>query len=333
MNIRDLGTLRQTVGERLGRASYDPRKLVLLHAAVSLGVTLLIALLDLFLSQQIDGTGGLAGMQTRTILETVRSALQFGGSIALPFWEVGIIYAAICLARGQEARPNELLSGFRRFGPVLRLLLVQGMLYFAVAMVCANISSFIFMLTPLAQPLVEAMTPMLEDASILNSQMVMDEATAEVIMANSGPLLAIFCLLFLVAVVPLMLRFRLSEYLIMDGDPGAMHAMLTSWKLTKGNVFALLKVDLSFWWFYVLQLLCGVVGYANLLLPAVGVDLPLSDEAAYVVFFLAQILLQLALYWWAGSRVYTTYALAYDTLLQPVQVPPPPVSDKVPWDY
>ena len=75
MDIRDLGALRQTAGERLSRASYDPRKLVLLHTAVSLGASFLLALLDLFLARQIDGTGGLAGIQTRTALETIRSAL------------------------------------------------------------------------------------------------------------------------------------------------------------------------------------------------------------------------------------------------------------------
>ena len=333
MDIRDLGALRQTVGERLSRASYDPRKLVLLHTAVSLGVTLLVVLLDLFLSQRIEGTGGLAGMQTRTILETVRSALQYGGSIALPFWEIGMVYAAICLARGQEVGPDGLLMGFRRVGPVLRLMLMQGALYFAVAMVGINVSSVLFMLTPFARPLIDVMTPMLEDASILSSQATVDEATAAAMLEHMGPLFIIFGVLFLVAVVPLMLRFRFAEYLVMDGDSGAIHAMLSSWKLTKGHVFALLKLDLSFWWFYGLKILCAAVGYGYLLLPAMGVELPVSEEAAYCLFFLLQILLQLALYWWAGSRVYTTYALAYDTLLQPVQAPQPPVSEKVPWDY
>ena len=330
MDIRDLGALRRKAGERLSRASYDPRKLVLLHTAVSLGVSLLIVLLDLYLSRQIDGTGGLAGVQTRTILETIRSVLQFGGSIALPFWEAGMIFAAICLARGQAVGPDGLLSGFRRVGPLLRLMLAQGVLYLAVAVVCANVGSFLFMLTPQSQPLLEMMTPMLEDA---NYQMAMDVATAEAMLAQMVPMLVIFGVLFFVITIPLMLRLRLSEYLIMDGDSGAIHAMITSWKLMRGKVWAMLKLDLSFWWFYGLLIVFGVVGYADLLLPVVGVELPFSTDGAYVAFFVVQILLQLGLYWWAGSRLYTTYALAYDALLEPEPEPVPPVPTKVPWDY
>ena len=333
MDIRDLGALRQTAGDRLSRASYDPRKLVLLHTAVSLGASFLLAVLDLFLARQIDGTGGLAGIQTRTALETIRSALLYGSTIALPFWEFGMVYAAICLARGQDVGPNGLLTGFRRFGPVLRLLLVQGALYFAVAVVCIHISSFAFALTPLAQPLMDVMLPLMEEASALDPQMMLDQATMDAMLEAMIPMFILCGVLYLAALVPLMLRFRLSEYLIMDGDSGAIHAMLTSWKMTKGNVFALLKIDLSFWGFYLLQILCMVIGYGNVLLPMLGVNLPLSEKGAYVVFILMQILLQLALYWWAGSRMYTTYALAYDALLQPAPVPAPPVPSKVPWDY
>jgi len=333
MDIRDLGALRQTATERLGQASYDPKKLVLLHTAVSLGVSFLIALLNLLLSRQIDGTGGLAGVQSRTILVTIQSGLQYGGSIALPFWEIGILSVAIRWARGQEAGPHALLNGFRRFGPVLRLMLLQGVLYFAIAMACIYVSTLVYMMTPLAKPLMELMMPMLEETSALDPQLTVDQATMEAILEHMGPVFAIFGVLFLLVSVPLLLRFRLSEYLVMDGTSGAMQAMLYSWKLTKGNVLALLKLDLSFWWFYGLQLLVAVISYGDVLLPMAGVSLPFSGDLAYFTFYLVHILLQLALFWWIGSRKYTTYALAYDGLLQPVPAPAPPAPPSVPWDY
>ena len=60
-------TLKMQASAALKRASYSPRKLFFLYGAVSLGLGLIIALLDMALANSIAGTGGLAGMQTRAI--------------------------------------------------------------------------------------------------------------------------------------------------------------------------------------------------------------------------------------------------------------------------
>ena len=88
--------LRQQAGEALQNATYPPKKFVLIHTSVALGLTLLITALNFLLNQQIAQTGGLAGMGMRSILSTVQSVLEFAVNAALPFWEIGIVFAALC---------------------------------------------------------------------------------------------------------------------------------------------------------------------------------------------------------------------------------------------
>ena len=56
MDIRNRRALKEAASAKLAGAQYDPRKLVLLHAAISLGAALLIALAEYYLSHQIEST-------------------------------------------------------------------------------------------------------------------------------------------------------------------------------------------------------------------------------------------------------------------------------------
>ena len=46
MDIHNHRALKSAAAEKLGQAAYDPRKLALLHTAISMGVALLITLID-----------------------------------------------------------------------------------------------------------------------------------------------------------------------------------------------------------------------------------------------------------------------------------------------
>ena len=173
MDDRNLNTLPGRADRLLSQAPYSPKRLALLHAGVALGISLLATVLNLFLSRQIDATGGLAGMGLRSVLSTIQSVLELAGSLALPFWEMGIFAAAFLWASAQAAQPEVLPEGFRRFGPVLRLRLLQAILLVVLFMVLIYPSSFIFLLTPWAGPLLEHLQTLVSpDMTELTPQML-----------------------------------------------------------------------------------------------------------------------------------------------------------------
>lgn len=304
MNINDRRGLKVSARESLAGASYDPKKLILIHTGAMVALSLVLALVDYFLEREIGGTGGLSGVGIRSILETLRTVLMVGQTVALLFWQIGYVYAGLRISRGEPAEPASLLEGFRRFGPVLRLRLVLALLYTGVTMICVYAASIIFSLTPLAESLVAAYEAGTEEAIF--------GAMNEIML----PLLGIVLVLMLIIMVPYYYRLRLTEYALMD-DPrlGAMAAIRKSRAMMRGNRIKLLKLDLSFWWFYLCEMLVTVVAYGDYILPLFGYSLPWSDTVSYYVFLVLSYLCQLALYWWRGNEIRVTYAKFYEALL------------------
>ena len=100
MDIRNRRGLKEEAGRSLARASYNPRKLALIHTAVTVGVALLVTLLNYYLNHQMDNTvSGLSGMGSRRILATVQTTLQYIQAFAMPFWEIGFVFVALRLLR------------------------------------------------------------------------------------------------------------------------------------------------------------------------------------------------------------------------------------------
>ena len=126
MNIYDRQGLKKEAADRIAGAAYNPRLLVLIHTGVSLGASLLVSVILYLLQQKIETTGGLSGIGLRSVLTTAQSVLQLVLMLLTILWQVGIVYGAIQIARGRTARPEDLTEGFRRFGPVLRLKLLQA---------------------------------------------------------------------------------------------------------------------------------------------------------------------------------------------------------------
>lgn len=323
MTIRDRKGLKQTAASRLSEAGFDPRLLILIHTGVSIGATLLVTVINYILQQQINSTGGLSGIGLRSILATAQSALQLACIVLLPFWEFGMVYAAMGIARKRSAEPADLTAGFRRFGPVLRLSLLRSAIIFAVIMLCVNIGTGIFMATPLSAPLYDILLPILE-ASSNNAAPTIDEATLDAIFGALLPLIPILLGLVLLLVVPVLYRLRMADYLIMeDKKTGALEAMATSWRMTQGRAFALFRLDLSFWWFYALQAVAVILSYGDAIAGLLGITLPISPDLAALVCYLLYGAAILVLYWRFGSYVQTTYAVAYDTLRYQCAMPTP----------
>jgi len=314
MDIRNTKLIRSTARRQLGMDPMSGR-LVLLHTAVTLLVGLLVSALDFYLTQTIDNSGGLAGLQKRSVLETVQSVLQLASSILLPFWQLGFLRAAMAFARQEEATPYTLTAGLRRFGPLLRLMLLRGLMLMGLLTVCSYLVSFIMMSTPMGEEVMDILAPTLSDNATLMAPATLDEATMEALIRTLTPVLCVIFVLFAGISIPLLYLLRLSDYFLLDDTPcGVMRSIGRSFKCTSKSLGPLLRLDLSFWWFYLLEGVCVAVAYGDMLLQAAGITLPVSEGAAYFGFYILSLLLQLVLYRFAYGYLHTSRAIAYDVL-------------------
>lgn len=304
MEIHDRKGLKAQAAERLAAASYDPKKLILIHSGVQVALSLLLALIHYLLDQQIGQTGGLGGVGARSVLETVQAVLTIAQMVALVFWQIGYAYVSLRIHRGEEVGPMDLLEGFRRLGPVLRLRLLLTLMLGGAVIASTYLASMILMMTPWAQPLM--------DAAAIGTT----EAMMEAMMECMVPLYGLTALVSLVLVAPMYYRYRLVDFAVMDrGRVGALAAIQVSRVLMRGRRLTLLKLDLSFWWFYALQALTTLLGYGDMILPMFGVELPWSADAWFYIFMALCYVCQLALYWWRGNELQVTYAGFYDALM------------------
>lgn len=301
-----------------------PGRVILIHTGAILLISLLLTAADFLLNRQISTTGGLSGMGMRSILTTIQSMLRLTQAVVLPFWQIGYTYYTLRVAQGQSAGLSDLTEGFRRFGPVLRLkMLMAGM---AVLLIFAStyLSSMIFMLTPWAAPMMQRMEELM--VTTMDEQALVDAIMAMTKEATV-PVMTIFSLCFLAGSIFLFFRFRLAELWLMDHPQGgALAALRESRELMRGNQKAMFRIDLSFWWFYLLEVLVTVLCYGDVVLGAMGVEMTTDAFGSYILFFVLYLCAQLALYWWKRNEVAVTYAHAYLTLCpEPVENEKDPV--------
>ena len=309
LNISDL---RRQADQRLQSAAYNPQKLILIHTAIGLGASLAMAFLSFLFSLEIENTGGLSGMGTRSILSTIQVVLEFSVMILMPFWNIGLCRAALGWYRNERTEVPSLLEGFRRFGSVLGQKILVGGLFMIALFLASQISSTLYMLTPFAQPLLDMMNEMMTaDPDALITQAYTGEMLTAMI-----PLFIISGVLFAGLAIPLFYRTRFADLALMDGNRGPV-SVLVSFRITKGKMRQIFKLDLWFWWFYLLQFLTVVLCYADTILALAGVALPMSADASFFLFYILGSLAQLLLLWQYQAKVSATYDVAYHTLLLP----------------
>ena len=177
----------------------------------------------------------------------------------------------------------------------------------------------IFAMTPFADPLLELMEPFMASGSFDMTLVPMDQLLTAYLpflimwLAVMTPILAIF-----------LYSVRLSLYFIIDHPGmGAMRAMATSASAMRGRKLQLFKLDISFWWYYALELVLMFVCYLDLILPLLGIQLPFNATVGYFFFLALYGVLQLVLHIWKKPEIETTYALAYHFITHPDHMDPP----------
>ena len=317
-------------------AGRDAHRLAALHTGVTVVAALAVTLLQYALALGIGKTSGLSGLGTRSILETIQSVLQFANSVLLPFWSLGFLYAAMQWAGGRDARKEDLLTGFRRFGPYLRLLLLRMLIVIAVMVVCGNIAAVVYMMTPASSALMEMATTAGGDANALTQMLTQtDGEQMQAILQSMIPMLVIWGVLCCALLLPLLYRFRLAEYAILERPgTGALAAMGISTALTRRRCLKLLGLDLRLWWYYALKGLCMAVCYADLILEAMGVSLPVTGDGAALITYLLYLAGLFAVETLFRPQVETAYADAYAamTAMGPAPGKTPTLPKNVPWD-
>lgn len=305
MNLPENRRLKNDARESILRAACDPGRLVVFHTAVTLVLSLLALVIDFVLERQIGNTGGLSGVGSRSVLKTVQTVLLQAQAIALPFWQVGWLFATVKIARGEPADKLDLLEGFRQFSGFLRLTILKGLIFMGLAFGGAYVASFLVLMSPLSDSMMTIL-----DSNITEAEMI---AQMEPLMV---PMAVLSGILVLAICIPFFYRFRMAEYILLDNPKmHARAALRGSRALMRGNMWKLMRLDLSFWWFWLMALVVSALGQIDILLPLMGIALPWTTEVSYFVACLLAAVAQLVLYYFYKAQLDVTYAHAYLALL------------------
>lgn len=306
MSIPSAKYLKKKASNRL-QSGNDPKKVVLVYAGIVALSSLVVTVVQDLLDSQISQTGGIQNIGTRSMLTTADTVLTIAQLLLVMCLTLGYTGSMLRIARGQYASPNSLKAGGERIWVLLRTRLLQMLIMTAVAFALCFLVVNVCLLTPLSNRVIA----------------VMGTVSAEELLSNGLALIALYSamlpimLIYLVALVPLLWYFsctyRMVDYLLIDRPQlGAFGVLRESRRMMQGNMKMMLRVDLSFWWYYLLQALVSVLVYLNMVLAPFAIGLP--PEVLYwgtVVLYLAA---DFALRYFFSNKVAVTYALFYDSL-------------------
>ena len=306
MSIPSAKYLKKKASNRL-QSGNDPKKVVLVYAGIAALSSLVVTVVQDLLDSRISQTGGIQNIGTRSMLTTADTVLTIAQLLLVMCLTLGYTGSMLRIARGQYASPNSLKAGGERIWVLLRTRLLQMLIMTAAAFALCFLVVNVCLLTPLSNRVIA----------------VVGTVSAEELLSNGLALIAFYSamlpiiLIYLVALVPLLWYFsctyRMVDYLLIDRPQlGAFGALRESRRMMQGNMKMMFRVDLSFWWYYLLQALVSVLIYLNMVLAPFAIGLP--PEVLYwgtVVLYLAA---DFALRYFFSNKVAVTYALFYDSL-------------------
>ena len=315
MNIREISALKSTAGERLANAK-DARKIALIFGGLNAGLALLVTGLSFYLDMQIGQTGGLRNIGIRSALASVQPLLSIVQVAALMCLELGYLAAMLRISRGQYTSPQTLRAGIQRFFPLLRMELLQILIYLGIAMIAGTLSVQFFMLTPMSDGLMNVLTPILGSGTEQEAvAMLGDEKITMLLMREMVPCYLLMLAVFAAAAIPVAYRYRMARYVLLDKPAvGAVAALRESRRMMRKNGIALFRLDVSFWWYYGVNLLAAAVCYGDTLLGFAGIRLPWSGNVSYFLFYGLYLVVTLVSCVFLRNRVEVTYAEAYDAV-------------------
>ena len=309
MNIRQTKTLKLTARELLSRAP-QLRQILLVYCGIVLASCLVTTGLGQGLGSLISRSGGLGNLGTRSMLSTFQTLLPIAHTLVLLVLDLGLLAAMLRISRGQFTSPQTLRTGLARLFPLLLLTLLQIPIYLALGIAAMYAAMMLFFLTPLSNSAVKLLMPMVT-AGTNPQQMVdtllADEATLTNFFRAIAPMYGIVLALFLGLMIPVSYRLGMAKLVILeDLQAGAFRALSESFRMTRRNCMAFFKLDLSFWWFYLLNLLVSVLSLAESFLP-------LSESMDWLLYG-AALLLQTLVCYFLRPRLEVSRCLIYNAI-------------------
>lgn len=307
MNIRQPKTVRSVARELLSRAG-QLRQILLIYCGLLLASYLVTTGLNVGLDSMMSRSGGLGNLGTRSMLSTLQALLPLANTLVMLVLDLGLLAAMLRISRGQYTSPQTLRTGLARFFPMLRLILLQIPIYLALGVLAMYAA--LFFVTPLSNAAMELLTPIVTAGA--SSQQMMDSLLADEAALMSffraiAPMYGIVLVLLLGLMIPVSYRLGMAKLVILD-DPraGAFRAVSESLKMTRRNCMAFFKLDLSFWWYYLLTLLVSVLSMAESFLP-------LSEAMGWLLYG-AALLLQTLIYYFLRPRLEVSRCLIYNAI-------------------
>lgn len=261
---------------RLRRYGKRPYKLAFYSVAIALAVQLLVSAMGYWVTTY-QGGEGLDGMGSVTMIQTVHELLSIVVSVLSPLWTLGFTAAIMAFMDWQDPQDTVLLKGLRHWWDFLKLYFLEGIFMFLVVLAVILPVTYLYALTPWAKDL----------ANIPDPEIVGEVKFVAAAADEASPLIIIYVLALIAVLVPISYRLRFTNYLILNGWIGVFSAMVTSFQMTKGYVWSMIKLDLSFWWYYLVTGLLALVYAAVVML---GLDLGFSF---HTVFWLCCVLFAL----------------------------------------
>lgn len=319
MSIYNIRQLKDRGTAIAGEHRDGTRGLVLLYCGVIAALSIGSNGLSLYLSKQIGGTGGLGGMGLRSVLQTVQEVLNLVNLLFGPFWSAGFLFAMMAMVRGRTPQRRDLGEGFRRFTRILAWLAFEFLVALALLMSAVNLAGLIFSFTKQGAAFAEQMAPILSDPNLFaaDGTINLDLLPLELMSSASVTLLVLVMAVFLPVYIFVSYSFRMSMYLVLEQPIGAVRAHFVSAQLLRGHKWQLVKLDLSFWWYYLLGAVISVVGYLDLVLGLMGIPVPVDPLVMFFGTLVAYCVLYTALCLWKKCQVDAAYVLAFESILYP----------------
>lgn len=261
------------------------KRLIQVYALVWAVAVIVLNLLSFFLDEASAGLSGLSYAGTRNNLLLVNIGITLVVELALLLWQAGYSGVALSLSRGNTPKWQQLLWGLyqphRYLLCGLMLFLRWFMLTYLVTML------FVFVMPP---------------ELLLDGEMITDLAYNGLMMLTG------------VVLATLIFNRRLLFFRMADGvDRPAFLVYRDAIALLRRRRGWFLRIDLHFWWYYLAQVIILALPYLSLLLPEAYADWLLTlDLGLLLVSTVSTVCLELS----CRNRIWVTYALAYDALLQ-----------------
>lgn len=312
MDIRNIRELKNTAAQRLDQAT-DAKKIVLIYSLISIVSGLLVTLITYCLDLRVDQLGGLSQMGTKSILTTISTVLPMVLNMALMCLELGFLAAMLRIGRGMYTSVQTLRAGIPRFWAMLRTNLMLYGILFALSMGTFYLATAIFVMLPLSNSAMEIILPLVNTMD--PTAVIQDAALEAQLLEAMTPLFVIFGIAVLVLVMPVAYHYRMANFVLLHNPrAGAMIALRESKKMMRGNRMALLKIDLSLWWYYGLNLLSMAVCYGGELLVLCGITLPLPPMASFFLFYILSLGIMFVTNIFFRCKTDVIYAIFFDAV-------------------